>query len=318
MIVLLNHVSIRLRAVVKDTIHATFNPALLSSVFQVQKLYSFESLRKLVFAMVQAPSLRINEENFDKLFLIICMTIKCQLVRCRNRNDFHTYCENQLNDLLDIAADLPDPESTDVLVESVRSRLFQFYDTLSNGGFSRIRYAVLNLFRMFQVPVSVLIEDGYQASNGIMLAPTSGPSLELLGSAVVYNVNGQEARRYELPIAGKRIEDRELELGRNRFSREAVHRRQVQQEYMQTTLAAERLAASASNKELSNGMPRNYSNRSRQAAQFDRQESRDVESVAGSMFQRVDTEQGDANSVGLDASPVDLVESNGAPPERTS
>mmetsp|Transcript_6617 Transcript_6617/g.14140 ORF Transcript_6617/g.14140 Transcript_6617/m.14140 type:complete len:259 (-) Transcript_6617:881-1657(-) len=252
--------------------------------------------------MVQAPSLRINEDNFDKLFLIICMSIKCQLVRCRNRNDFYTYCENQLNDLLAIAMDLPDPESTENVIEGVRTRLFQYYDSLSNGEFSRIRYAILNLFRILQVPVSVLIQDGYQASNGIMLAPTSGPSLDLLGSAVVFNVEGKEARTYELPIAGKRIEDRQLELGRNRFSREAVQQRQLQQEYMQTAVAAERMTAIHSTRDLQLELSRKNSTRSRQAAPSDRYAAQDVESVAGSLFQRVETEKS------ISASPIDMIE----------
>mmetsp|Transcript_1767 Transcript_1767/g.3159 ORF Transcript_1767/g.3159 Transcript_1767/m.3159 type:complete len:339 (+) Transcript_1767:40-1056(+) len=297
--------------ILKDTLFSTFNEDLVDSIFEEEKLYTFESLKKVVQTMVQAPSLRINEENFEKLFVIICMSIKCQIVRCRDKSDFFLYCENQLNDLLQLFRDVPNHELCEKVVEDLRDRLFGFYDSLSNGEASRIRYAVLNLFRTLQVPVSVLIEDGYQAANGIMLAPSTGPSLDRLGQAVMYGVDGKVVRSYELPIAGKRLEDRQLELGRNRFSRTAVQNRQVQSEWMYAAVNENRLENTQSVNNLSFAFSKSGSLKSANNDALSRNQSTDLnsemrreqsrtdeqllEDAAGDSFVRVDTEKAVTN-----------------------
>ncbi|KAA8498128.1 Protein OSCP1 [Porphyridium purpureum] len=223
--------------IIRETIHSVFNESLMDAVFQDQKLYSFEALRRVVTATMESPSLRVNSDNLEKLFLIVCMSIKCQTVRCLTKTHFLTYLENEINDVEAIAMNLPEHGDAEQLLDSIRDRVAAYYDHISTAEAARIRYSILNLFRLTQAPVSVLAQDGYQAGNGVLLAPAAGPGLVHLGHTVLYGPDGSPQQHFVLPIAGKNLEDREFELGRNRFSREAVQLRALKQDLMTSTTA---------------------------------------------------------------------------------
>jgi len=202
--------------ILDDIIRAVFNDALMENVFAEQQLYSMETFRKLLFAMAQSPSMRISQENFDKLFRIMCMTTKAQVMRWEGIEDLHKYYETHLREITQLVDIRIGEGEASRMIDFVRNCAKEFYADLSQGEYFRLRGTILNFFREIRTPVATLIEEGYQAPNGLVLVSTGGPNAIRLGEATVYGQTEDEiVDVYNLAIAGRGLEERELPLGVN-------------------------------------------------------------------------------------------------------
>mmetsp|Transcript_36266 Transcript_36266/g.88587 ORF Transcript_36266/g.88587 Transcript_36266/m.88587 type:complete len:312 (+) Transcript_36266:82-1017(+) len=205
--------------ILDDIIRAVFNDALMENIFAEQKLYAIDTFRKLLFAMAQSPSMRISQENFDKMFRIMSMSIKAQVMRWEKPEDLLSFTERHLDAVEALIIKKIGAGEAIGLVEFVRKSAQEFYGDLSIGEYLRLRASLLNFFRELRAPVANLIQEGYQAPNGLVLVSTSGPNADHLGEATVYGPNDDEILDvYSLAIAGRGLEERELPLGDNLFA----------------------------------------------------------------------------------------------------
>lgn len=129
--------------------------------------------------------------------------------------------EGKLRELRDMTGT---PALRDELTR-VKGGVSVFYGSLSTGELARVRTTLLNEYRLLRHAVGVLIEDGFQATNGSFIIPTDGANMAALGSATVYGDDGAVLDEYVLPIAGKTVEAVPAYFGDNLFSRKRVLKR---------------------------------------------------------------------------------------------
>ncbi|KAM7099007.1 protein OSCP1 isoform 3-T3 [Molossus nigricans] len=190
------------KRVLHDIILTMFNKNFIEELFKPQELYTKKALRTIYDRLAHASIMRLNQASMDKLYDLMTMALKYQVLLC--------------------------PRPKDVLLVT-----FNHLDAIK--GFIQDNPALLNLvdetFRRL-IEVSIFLKDKVQNSNGRFVLPVSGPvpwGTEVPGLIRMFNNKGDEVRREEFQHGGNFVTapkegsfevygDRVLKLGTNMYS----------------------------------------------------------------------------------------------------
>mmetsp|Transcript_6017 Transcript_6017/g.18136 ORF Transcript_6017/g.18136 Transcript_6017/m.18136 type:complete len:303 (-) Transcript_6017:147-1055(-) len=204
--------------VLVDCAFALFEENVIEKSFKRQKLQSVEEVKRLFYIVGQSPSLRIDEANLDKLFTIIGMAMKAQLMRMRTADDAIVFAEKHLNEVRLLLDRTSLGEEAYEVIDDVRKRLLEWYKDMTLAEFHRMRITLLNYFADLRTPVSALIEASIQHDTGYLFAPTRGENIENLGNCIMFSEDGEVEEEVNLAVAGKTISDKLTETKINLFS----------------------------------------------------------------------------------------------------
>ncbi|OXB77855.1 UNVERIFIED_CONTAM: hypothetical protein H355_000610 [Colinus virginianus] len=190
------------KRVMNDIITTMFNKKFMEELFKPQELYSKKALRTVYDRLAHASIMRLNQASMDKLYDLMTMAFKYQVLLCPRPKDILLVTFNHLDAIKDFICDSPG-----------------------------ILNQVDETFRQL-IEVSIFLKDKVQNSNGRFVLPTSGPvpwGTEVPGLIRMFNRNGDEVKRTEFTTGGNYVTpqregsfelygDRVLKLGTNMYS----------------------------------------------------------------------------------------------------
>ncbi|XP_077193403.1 protein OSCP1 isoform X1 [Paroedura picta] len=217
------------RRVMNDIVTTMFNEKFMEELFKPQELYSKKALRTVYDRLAHASIMRLNQASMDKLYDLMTMAFKYQVLLCPRPKDILLVTFNHLDAIKDFIQDSPSILNQ---VDETFRQLIETYGSLSDGEFQLIRQTLLIFFQDMHIRVSIFLKDKVQNSNGRFVLPTSGPvpwGTEVPGLIRIFNSKGDEIKRtefvhggnYVLPLREGSFDmygDRVTKLGTNMYS----------------------------------------------------------------------------------------------------
>nr|XP_040020395.1 protein OSCP1 isoform X1 [Gasterosteus aculeatus aculeatus] len=217
------------RRVMNDIITTMFNKKFLEELFKPQELYSKKALRTVFDRLAHASIMRLNQASMDKLYDLMTMAFKYQVLLCPRPKDILLVSFNHMDAIKDFVKDTP---SILGQVDETYRQLIEMYTALSSGEFQLIRQTLLIFFQDMHIRVSIFLKDKVQNSNGRFVLPTSGPVPH--GTLVpclirMFSCSGEEVMRRQFSNGGNYTAalregsfeifgDRVTKLGTNMYS----------------------------------------------------------------------------------------------------
>ncbi|NXL18191.1 OSCP1 protein, partial [Setophaga kirtlandii] len=160
------------KRVMNDIISTMFNRKFMEELFKPQDLYSKKALRTVYDRLAHASIMRLNQASMDKLYDLMTMAFKYQVLLCPRPRDILLVTFNHLDAIKDFISDSPGILNQ---VDETFRRLIETYNPLSDGEFQLIRQTLLIFFQDMHIRVSIFLKDKVQNSNGRFVLPISGP-----------------------------------------------------------------------------------------------------------------------------------------------
>uniref|UniRef100_A0AAY5ECA6 Organic solute carrier partner 1 n=1 Tax=Electrophorus electricus TaxID=8005 RepID=A0AAY5ECA6_ELEEL len=217
------------KKVMNDIITTMFNNKFLEELFKPQELYSKKALRTVFDRLAHASIMRLNQASMDKLYDLMTMAFKYQVLLCPRPKDILLVTFNHMDAIKDFVRDTPTILSQ---VEETYKQLIEIYTPMSGGEFQLIRQTLLIFFQDMHIRVSIFLKDKVQNSNGRFVLPTSGPvpyGTHTPGLIRMFSCNGDEVKRIQFRDDGNYsaalregsfdlFGDRVIKLGTNMYS----------------------------------------------------------------------------------------------------
>ncbi|KAE8624348.1 hypothetical protein XENTR_v10005926 [Xenopus tropicalis] len=217
------------KKVMNDIITTMFNKKFMEELFKPQELYSKKALRTVFDRLAHASIMRLNQASMDKLYDLMTMAFKYQVLLCPRPRDILLVTFNHMDAIKDFIRDSPSILNQ---VDETFRQLIDMYTCLPSGEFQLIRQTLLIFFQDMHIRVSIFLKDKVQNSNGRFVLPTSGPvpwGTEEPGLIRIFNYKGEEVKRVQFQNGGSYISplregsydlfgDRVLKLGTNMYS----------------------------------------------------------------------------------------------------
>jgi len=144
--------------------------------------------------------MRLNESSMDKLFDLMAMGFKYQLVSCMTPRDLIDITHNHLDVLKRLVQS--SPSDYELLTEC--SRQMEVYEAMSVCELNALRQNLCMFFQDRKVKVSLFLIEHTQKSDGSIVVPCGGtlpPHAPVPGTARYFS-DGEEVFRESLPVAG--------------------------------------------------------------------------------------------------------------------
>ncbi|XP_051999547.1 protein OSCP1-like isoform X3 [Xyrauchen texanus] len=217
------------KRVMNDIITTMFNKKFLEELFNPQELYSKKALRTVFDRLAHASIMRLNQASMDKLYDLMTMAFKYQVLLCPRPKDILLVSFNHMDAIRDFVKDTPSILSQ---VDETNRQLIEIYTPLSGGEFQLIRQTLLIFFQDMHIRVSIFLKDKVQNSNGRFALPTSGPvpyGTHSPGLIRMFRCTGEEVKSLQFRDGGnynsalregsfEMYGDRVIKLGTNMYS----------------------------------------------------------------------------------------------------
>lgn len=184
--------------VLHDVVRTMYYPRFIEELFKPQEMYSIQSTRQIFDRLAHSSIMRLNESSMDKLFDLMAMGFKYQIISCTTPQEMVDITYNHLDVLKRLVGNTPNV--TELLDECVRKMQFA-YEVMSLSDFNVMRQALCTFFQDRKVKVSLFLHDQTQNSDGSIVVPSGGtlPTGAFAPGTVRYFENGQEVSRECLP-----------------------------------------------------------------------------------------------------------------------
>uniref|UniRef100_H3D3R7 Organic solute carrier partner 1 n=2 Tax=Tetraodon nigroviridis TaxID=99883 RepID=H3D3R7_TETNG len=217
------------KKVMNDIITTMFNKKFLEELFKPQELYSKKALRTVFDRLAHASIMRLNQASMDKLYDLMTMAFKYQVLLCPRPKDILLISFNHMDAIRDFVKDAPGILNQ---VDETYQQLIEMYAPMSSGDFQLIRQTLLIFFQDMHIRVSIFLKDKVQNSNGRFVLSTSGPvpyGTQVPGTIRLFSCSGDEMSRLQFSNGGnycvalregsfELFGDRVTKLGTNMYS----------------------------------------------------------------------------------------------------
>ena len=161
------------------------------------------SVRQLFEKLAHSSIMRLNATSMNKLFDLMLMSIKLQMLRTKYPEEIYQVTMNHLNTLLEILVNQDAKGNEDVidLVKESLNFVTSTYQGMRPYDWIILRQTLLRFLQGKNVKVSIFIQDNLQSNSGVIYLPMSElapPAVKKPGYVTKYKVNGDVEREYNL------------------------------------------------------------------------------------------------------------------------
>jgi hypothetical protein len=178
------------KRVLQDVIRTMYNPKFIAELFRGQDVYNMQSTRQIFDKLAHSSIMRLNESSMDKLFDLMTMGFKYQLIACRYPQEL---LHVTLNHLYQLRAKIDDATAVADLVDEAICSTNERYSNMSPAEFASLKQALCRFFEDKHVKVSLFLQDGIQKSDGTIALSNAGPlppDVEVPGKIVYFDQSG--------------------------------------------------------------------------------------------------------------------------------
>lgn len=158
------------RKVLGDVIRTMYTPMFLEELFKPQEIYTMASTKQIFDKLAHSSIMRLNKTSMDKLFDLMTMGVKYQLISCRSP---HQYLQVTLNHL-DVLAEMVKTEGVTDLIQVAISKAIELYTKLSNGNWLLLEQVLLQFFQGKKIKVSLFLQRNLQTMLGSLVLTNKG------------------------------------------------------------------------------------------------------------------------------------------------
>ncbi|RXG58794.1 Protein OSCP1 [Armadillidium vulgare] len=180
----------RAHKVRNDIISIMLNKNFVQELFQPQPLYSKSALRTVFHKLAHASIMKLNGASMDKLFDLMLMSLKHQVLLVPQPKDLMLVTLNHLDS---VACFATSPSVCEQIM-TTRHLLLQCYEYLAPSDWFDIRQDLLMFVQDLNIRVSVFLKSGIQNHFGNLIIPTYGPvgsGCEVPGTVRLFNTCGE-------------------------------------------------------------------------------------------------------------------------------
>eukprot|EP01113_Clastostelium_recurvatum_P023431 TRINITY_DN27998_c0_g1_i1.p1 TRINITY_DN27998_c0_g1~~TRINITY_DN27998_c0_g1_i1.p1 ORF type:complete len:234 (-),score=59.51 TRINITY_DN27998_c0_g1_i1:92-793(-) len=191
------------RKVICDVVRSMFNAKFIQELFRPQELYSSGSTRGIFDRLAHSSIMRLSESSMNKLYDLMTMGFKYQLVSCSFPRELIAVT---LNHLESIRAMVGDDEQTLALVDLTIHQFKTKFEPFSMAEMNEIRQTLLRFFQDTRVKVSLFLQEGLQTGQGQIVLPKEEdvpPGATVPGLIRYFNDLGTEVRVTHFPYTGR-------------------------------------------------------------------------------------------------------------------
>mmetsp|Transcript_87815 Transcript_87815/g.235005 ORF Transcript_87815/g.235005 Transcript_87815/m.235005 type:complete len:366 (-) Transcript_87815:134-1231(-) len=184
--------------VLQDVVKTMYYPRFIDELFKPQKIYSLQSTRQIFDRLAHSSIMRLNESSMDKLFDLMAMGFKYQLVTCTSPTEIINVTVNHLQCLRNI---VKEADSLTALLDQCQATVVRTYGQMSSTECAVVRQTLLSFFQDRKVKVSLFLQEGIQNPDGHIVVPASGhlPVEHALPGAISYYAAGSVVRQDNIP-----------------------------------------------------------------------------------------------------------------------
>jgi len=183
-----------------DVVSAIFNTKFVTELFKPQVIYTYASTRQIFDRLAHSSIMRLNESSMDKLFDLMTMGVKCQLMAVTHPSDLVQVTLNHLDYIRNLVK-----LSTDAakLTDSCQKQFMELYTNWSSGAWFAVRATLLRFLQDRRVKVSLFLQDGIQANDGTIILSASGtlpPNVQTPGTTKYFDAQGKVVRTESVSV----------------------------------------------------------------------------------------------------------------------
>lgn len=149
--------------VIQDILSTMLNDQFIEELFKPQKMYTRLAMQSVFEKLVHSSIMRLNSNSMSKLYDLMLMVFKYQMVNCRKPQDVLLVTLNHLDAIKDCARPYSDLTNK---VKNLYSLLITHYSNLYYSDYECL-YRCINAFlENLNIRVSVLMKLGLQLPSG--------------------------------------------------------------------------------------------------------------------------------------------------------
>ena len=153
--------------VLHDVVTAMFDPAFVDELFKPQPAYTQRSMRRIMDKLAHSSIMRLSESSMDKLYDLVTMGLKYQLVTCREPEEILTVT---LFHLATLKSYLTDPKVMS-MIDAVEAELRVTYAGFPKAGWHALRQTLFRFLADKQIKVSLFLQENLQNDDGRVQTP---------------------------------------------------------------------------------------------------------------------------------------------------
>jgi hypothetical protein len=191
--------------VLRDVVKTMYNPQFIKELFVPQKPQTMKQTLEVFNNLAHSSIMRLNESSMGKLFDLMTMGVKYQLLQAADPGEYIQVTLNHLESLKLIV----DDQSVGRLLDSAAANCIALYQELAPAGLAMLHQTICDYFQDRHVKVSIFLQEDVQNSDGSFKICADGPVPAggmLPGD--VYYFRGSDSRRRDgrtinLPWTGR-------------------------------------------------------------------------------------------------------------------
>eukprot|EP00429_Kryptoperidinium_foliaceum_P089543 CAMPEP_0176196036 /NCGR_PEP_ID=MMETSP0121_2-20121125/6822_1 /TAXON_ID=160619 /ORGANISM="Kryptoperidinium foliaceum, Strain CCMP 1326" /LENGTH=242 /DNA_ID=CAMNT_0017534827 /DNA_START=1 /DNA_END=725 /DNA_ORIENTATION=- len=187
--------------VLSDVVRTMYYPRFIEELFKPQDMYSVHSTRQIFDKLAHSSIMRLNESSMDKLFDLMAMGFKYQIMSCITPQELVDVTFNHLDVLKRLVGSAA--PVIELLNECTRQMQLA-YASMTVADYAVMRQCLCTFFQDRKVKVSLFLHNHTQNSDGSIIVPSGGvlAANALPPGTVRYFQSGAEIDREQLPTAG--------------------------------------------------------------------------------------------------------------------
>jgi len=185
--------------VLNDVVRTMYYPRFIEELFKPQEMYSIHSTRQIFDRLAHSSIMRLNENSMDKLFDLMAMGFKFQIISCGTPQEMVDVTLNHLNALKRLV--VSNPQLLELLEECTK-QIHVGYSNMLLADFAAMRQSLCTFFQDRKVKVSLFLHDHTQNHHDGSIVVSSSGTLQAgaqVTGTVRYFQGGAEVQRQQLP-----------------------------------------------------------------------------------------------------------------------
>eukprot|EP01002_Notosolenus_urceolatus_P001628 NODE_1423_length_1423_cov_14.397380_g1185_i0.p1 GENE.NODE_1423_length_1423_cov_14.397380_g1185_i0~~NODE_1423_length_1423_cov_14.397380_g1185_i0.p1 ORF type:complete len:453 (-),score=90.70 NODE_1423_length_1423_cov_14.397380_g1185_i0:65-1324(-) len=168
------------KKVLHDIVGCIFGVSFMTELLRPQPLYTMPAVRDIFDRLSRSSIMRLSTSSFDKLFDLMTMGVKFQVVNCTHPRDLIDVSMNHVSSLASMVSNQPQVVAS--ASTTAMAKVIQLCRDLSVSELAQIRLDLLTFLQGARVKVSMFLHDGLQLPTGVFVLTPGGslPSDELV------------------------------------------------------------------------------------------------------------------------------------------
>lgn len=219
--------------VIKDIGNLLYNKKFQNDLYIHKKPNKHQEVKSIFESLAHSSIMRLNTTSMNKLFELMLMTLKLQILRTRYPEEIYQIVINHFYGVIEIMK-MIDPNDTELIdmLKNTMNNFMNIYGKLNPYDYIILKSVILRFLQGKNVKVSIFIQENLQDTSSILYLPMNEISPPFVGKlGVVKNISKGNEENFDLKLNNcfkenqnnNRMENFTTDLGKNIFAPNAPH-----------------------------------------------------------------------------------------------